>query len=293
METLAIIAVIYVFASAYTMGYARAGAVRRVKAGYRARRDKHKTGKGPAGLGSKLAACAVMTFIGAPLAAKGFTQGWRQGWPKSVEKVRARWDKNHQAQTQPAEVKDPPPTPTESAPEPPNPKADAQPQPQPTPAPQAEQPGPAPRLSIVPTIPAETKTPTKGTPDMAISTVTGGEVSNLETARAEAEAIRTEAIAALEDAQADAQRAKEDAARVETFASSVAQLGFGARLVQPAGAMSESAAEAKEAASKRAGAAEMRIAQADAFLKEIAAHEAIRDAASGTDGMAKREAYMS
>src|SRR5215475_9774641 len=102
--------------------------------------------------------------------------------------------------------------------------------------------------------------------EMAISTVTGGEVLNMQQLVAELEGIINEAAADLEDAQAEQQRAAEDAGRVEAMVASLSALGLDSQTLSEVGALAETAAQRRAASQQRAAAAEARLAQAQAAL---------------------------
>ena len=128
---------------------------------------------------------------------------------------------------------------------------------------------------------------------MAISTVTGGEVLNMQQLVAELEGIINEAAADLEDAQAEQQRAAEDAGRVEAMVASLSALGLDSQTLSEVGALAETAAQRRAASQQRAAAAEARLAQAQAALQGVQSrHGLMAEAHAATPHPAQKAFYQ-
>src|SRR6266511_2494512 len=84
-------------------------------------------------------------------------------------------------------------------------------------------------------------TTTEGNAPMAITTMTGGEVLNMQQLIAELEGIGKEATADLEDAQADRQRAVEDANRIDNMVASLQAMDLDRQTLAEVGALLETA----------------------------------------------------
>lgn len=129
---------------------------------------------------------------------------------------------------------------------------------------------------------------------MAISTVTGGEVLNLQQLVAELEGIITEAAADLEDAQAEQQRAVEDAGRVEAMVASLSALELDPQTLSEIGALADSSAQRRSASAQRAAAAEARLAQAQTALHGVQGrHGLMAEAHAATPHPAQKAFYQS
>jgi hypothetical protein len=131
----------------------------------------------------------------------------------------------------------------------------------------------------------------KGTTDMTITTATGGEVVDIQTALAEAKAMLKEAQAELEDAAADKARAVEDATRVERYAASFGTLEMPQRGKDLANALAESNSTRKTAADSRHTAAETRQNEAMSLVTYLEKHQQIQQLAAEVGGTAAAKAY--
>ncbi len=217
------------------------------------------TGSNPraASLGAKTARGLGTIAAGTVLAARGFGEGWRVGWPEGKEKARQRWG----GAPKPTE---PPPAPRQM-PEP---------------------------LRLVKTRPAERGTDTTKGKTMAIATVTGGEVYTLDQLIAELDKIAEEAAAEMEDASGDAQRAKEDASRVELMVASLESLDLDRDTIAEVSALGDSSAAKQAAAEQRLGAAEIRHAQALTAVKGVRSrHSLMAEAHAATPHAADKSFY--
>jgi len=126
---------------------------------------------------------------------------------------------------------------------------------------------------------------------MAIDTVTGGEVTDLESLKAELDAIMRESAAELDDATADAARADEEAGRIERMVSTLGGLQLPEQALAPIRGMADATQQRKTAATARAAAAEARSTQAVAALEAIQPHLAIKEMAAAAGGAADARLY--
>ena len=128
---------------------------------------------------------------------------------------------------------------------------------------------------------------------MAISTISGGEVLNMQQLVAELDGIRKEAAADLEDAQAERQRAAEDASRVDAMVASLRALDVDHQTLSEIGALADSAGQRRSAAEQRAAAAEALLAQAQAALQGVQArHGLMAEAHAATPHPAEKAFYQ-
>ena len=135
-------------------------------------------------------------------------------------------------------------------------------------------------------------TTTEGNAPMAITTMTGGEVLNMQQLIAELEGIGKEAAADLEDAQADRQRAVEDANRIDNMVASLQAMDLDRQTLAEVGALLETAASRRSAAEQRAHAAEARHAQAQTALKGVQdRHGLMAEAHANTPHAAEKAFY--
>jgi hypothetical protein len=135
-------------------------------------------------------------------------------------------------------------------------------------------------------------TTTEGNAPMAITTMTGGEVLNMQQLIAELEGIGKEAAADLEDAQADRQRAVEDANRIDNMVASLQAMDLDRQTLAEVGALADTAGQRREAAEQRAAAAEARHAQAQTALNGVQdRHGLMAEAHANTPHAAERAFY--
>jgi len=128
---------------------------------------------------------------------------------------------------------------------------------------------------------------------MAISTISGGEVLNMQQLVAELDGIRKEAAADLEDAHAEQQRAAEDASRVDAMVASLRALDVDHQTLSEIGALADSAGQRRSAAEQRAAAAEALLAQAQAALQGVQArHGLMAEAHAATPHPAEKAFYQ-
>jgi hypothetical protein len=135
-------------------------------------------------------------------------------------------------------------------------------------------------------------TTTEGNAPMAITTMTGGEVLNMQQLIAELEGIGKEAAADLEDAQADRQRAVEDANRIDNMVASLQAMDLDRQTLAEVGALADTAGQRRQAAEHRAAAAEARHAQAQTALKGVQdRHGLMAEAHANTPHAAEKAFY--
>jgi hypothetical protein len=135
-------------------------------------------------------------------------------------------------------------------------------------------------------------TTTEGHAPMAITTMTGGEVLNMQQLIAELEGIGKEAAADLEDAQADRQRAVEDANRIDNMVASLQAMDLDRQTLAEVGALADTAGQRRQVAEQRAAAADARHAQAQTALKGVQdRHGLMAEAHANTPHAAEKAFY--
>lgn len=276
MEFIGIILVIW--GLAFAIVRATEAATAAIKTEYRTRVDAAKARfanrTSGVGTGTKIGSGLAALCIGLPLWLTRLCQGGAAGWREGRERAKKRYGR-----TEPA-------TPEQN-----DTDTDTDPATQPAPAVPAQTPAAAqPTTTAEPNAAAGTH-PVQGGNPMAVATATGGEVTSVEQALAELQAIRDEAAASLEDAQADAKRSAEDAKRIETFVASLSNLKFGAPIIAGAHAMLDTAAQAATAARMRANAADQRLGQVSNLVSLMQQHLTIQDVGASVGGVAERQAY--
>jgi hypothetical protein len=127
-----------------------------------------------------------------------------------------------------------------------------------------------------------------------ISTVTGGEVSTMESLIAELHAIASEATAELEDAESDRKRAIEDLQRIENMHASLQAQDLDATTLSGVEGLRESSTLRQRAAEQRAQAADARLAQAQNLVKGVQdRHGLMAEAHANTAHPAHKAFYAS
>lgn len=276
-------------------------ASRAVKGAYRGRVDawNSRHPATPAPFGVKVSKAAATGLSGGMLALRGFTAGWRQGWPEGKQRGREWWDRR----TASREVHTGNDLPTQLVPHitagtgtgtgleefPPYRLRPWTAQEEREDADSSE------RFANLPDI---TNTPNinqhAGGTAMPMPMVTnlGGEVHTLQQLVAELTRIIEEAGADLEDAQADRKRAQEDAASIEVTVASLQEMDLDQETLAEVGGLAEPVQQRCAAADQRATAAEAWQAQAQTALQGVQArHQLMAEAHAATPHAAEKRFY--
>lgn len=292
--------VVLVYGLAYGIVRGTESAARSLRDAYRANaaslnkllsggKGKPAAGSRSNGAGVKVGAAAATGATGLAMAGRGFAQGFRAGWPEGRKRAHDRWGGQPE---QAAEV-----TSTEAATGPAgDTTADAK-----TPAPGSSTDRPPLRLvsdsepaaaGADPNVPAPGGASTTEGDDMAVSTLTGGEVTTMAGLVAELGTIIEEASADLEDAQGDAQRAKEDMQRIDVMVASLRSMDLDRQTLAEVGGLAEPAFARQAAAEQRAAAAEARHSQAITARDGVnSRHQVMAEAHAATPHAADKEFY--
>jgi hypothetical protein len=319
----AIVGLVIVWAAAYAIVRATQGGWAASKRAYRKRADawaQSHPAVEPMPLAAKLATGVGTVLTGGVQTARGFLAGWRQGWPEGRAKGEAWAQRRAEAaraamaeQTtgpiphiEPAQARADSPDSRIANPEPvraaehthdgPDPVQPAGPDPvQDVPrdtgtrsgtVPQDTYPGP-------PATETTNPTPKEGHHPMPITTMSGGEVLNMDQLLAELDSIAKEASAELEDAQADKRRATAEQARYDAMVSSLKVLDLDSQTLSDVAALADAAAARRQAAEARAAAADATLAQAEATIKGVQSrHGLMQEAHQNTPHPAEKAFYQ-